>query len=127
MKVPASVGYRLFLLVACQTAIAAILVAIALRATSTMADDYRHMYEFQLQSIYAIHRATEAAANLQPGGWSPALETFYHRYRTKWAVASGNTADAIRVRNHLLAVGESALTSRETELLTDLEHSIHAG
>src|SRR5262249_13784074 len=73
----ASVGRRLFLLVGCQTAIAAILVLTALRTIFAIADDYRHMYEFQFKSVYAVRKAVEKAVGLQSGFQSDELEAFY--------------------------------------------------
>jgi signal transduction histidine kinase len=122
-----SVSYRLFLLVACQTAIAALLVGIALRKTAVMAADYRYMYEFQLQSIYAIHRAINEAERLPQGFRSPQLEEFYHRYRTEWEVATGTTPDAIRFRKDLLSAAQFTLPRQENDLMADLGPSIKAG
>src|SRR5215510_1146621 len=105
MKVGVSVGRRLRLLVACQTAIAITLVVAGVRTISRMATDYRHMYEFQFQSIYALRKAIEEAVGLADGARSAPLEAFYRRYRTEWEVASGSTVDAIRFRNDLSEAG----------------------
>jgi len=89
-----------------------------------MATDYRHMYEFQLQSIYALRKAIEEAAGLADGTRSAPLEAFYRRYRTDWEVASGSTVDAIRFRNDLSEAGESMLPRQESELLAKLRESL---
>src|SRR6185503_15048999 len=109
MKVGVSVGHRLRLLVACQTAIAITLVVAGVRTISRMATDYRHMYEVQIQSIYALRKAIEEAAGLVDGTRSAPLEDFYRRYRTNWEVASGSTVDSIRFRSDLSRAGESML------------------
>ena len=110
----ASIGRRLFLLVACQAAIAVILVVTALRTIFAIADDYRHMYDFQFKSIYVVRQAIEKAAGLQSGFKSAELDAFYEDYRTKWEVASGNTPDAIRFRKDLSDTAESALPAQES-------------
>jgi signal transduction histidine kinase len=120
----ASVGRRLFLLVGCQTAIAAILALIALRTIFAIADDYRHMYEFQFKSIYAVRQAIEKAVALQSGFPSAELDTFYRDYRANWEVASGSTPDAIRFRKDLSRAGEAGLLGHESSLLMDLEKSL---
>jgi hypothetical protein len=48
-----------------------------------MANDYRHMYEFQFKSIYSVRKAMEEAAGLEDGARSGMLDTFYQRYRRK--------------------------------------------
>jgi signal transduction histidine kinase len=118
------VGYRLFLLVGCQTVIAAILVLTASGALSLMADDYRHMYEFQLQSISAIRRAMEKAESARDSFPTSELEPFYKDYRTRWEVASGNTYDAIRFRKDLVELQQTGLASRENEVLGRLDSDI---
>ena len=60
-----SVGRRLFLLVAMQTAIAAVLVVTAMRYLSEIADDTQYMYRFQLLSIADLGQAQRHAAILQ--------------------------------------------------------------
>jgi signal transduction histidine kinase len=120
----ASVGRRLFLLVGCQTAIAAILVLTALHTIFAVADDYRHMYDFQFKSIYVVRQAMEKAVGLQSGFQSPELDAFYQDYRINWQVASGNTPDAVRFRKGLSQAAESTLLAQESDLLADLERSI---
>jgi len=119
-----SVGHRLFLLVACQTIIAAILVLTASGAISIMSADYRHMYEFQLKSLYEIRKAMEKAQKNESGFPSAPLESFYQEYRSRWEVASGKTFDAIRFRKDLAELGESTLAARETEIVSRLDESI---
>jgi len=123
----ASVGRRLFVLVACQTAIALALVLIGVHAISRVADDYRHMYNFQFKSVAAIGELMEEAARLRPGSKSPALDAFYRRYRAEWETATGTTPDAIQFRNELLEAGASAQMQSETEALDDLKRSLELG
>ena len=120
----ASVGRRLFLLVVCQAAIAVVLVLTALHTIFAIADDYRHMYDFQFKSIYVVRQAIEKAVDLQSGFESADLDAFYKDYRTQWEVASGNTPDAIRFRKDLSDAAESALSAQESDLLADLEKSL---
>src|SRR5262245_34814957 len=99
----------------------------ALRKTAVMAADYRYMYEFQLQSIYAIHRAINEADRLEPGFRSPQLEAIYHRDRTEWEVATGITPDAIRFRRDLINAAQFTLPRQENDLVADLGPAIKAG
>ncbi len=89
-----------------------------------MTADYRHLHEFQLQSIYAVRKAMEHAAGLTSGSRYDELNDFYRQYRTRWEVASGLTSDAIRFRKDLLKAGETALPQQEAELLADLKSAI---
>jgi signal transduction histidine kinase len=123
----ASVGRRLFLLVACQTAIALVLVFVGVRMISRAAADYRHMYHFQFESVAAIGKVMQQAAELKPGSKSAALEIFYHRYRTDWETATGTTPDAIQFRDELVAEGATAQMRSETRVLEDLRKSLDVG
>ncbi|HYR84208.1 MAG TPA: HAMP domain-containing sensor histidine kinase [Terriglobia bacterium] len=120
-------GHRLFLLVGCQTAIAAVLVLTAMWNSSQVAGHYRHMYEFQLEGIAATADAMKAATKLEPGSRSLDLEAFYRRYRAHWETASGSTPDAIRFRQDLLRGGESELPRLESEVLADFKRSLQSG
>src|SRR5262245_58110798 len=60
-----SVGRRLFLLVALQTAIAVLLVITAWRYLSEIAADTEYMYRFQLLTIADLGQAHRHAAMLQ--------------------------------------------------------------
>jgi len=91
-----------------------------------MANDYRHMYEFQFKSIYSVRKAMEEAAGLEDGARSGMLDTFYQRYRAKWEVASGSTVDAVRFREDLSRAGENTLPRQESELLTKLRQALEA-
>src|SRR6267143_1101661 len=122
-----SVGHRLFLLVACQTAIALVLVLIAVRVITRISDNYRHMYNFQFKSVAAIGLALEEAVTLQPGSRSAGLDEFYRRYRMEWETATGTTPDAIRFRKDLLDAGMLDLPRHETKVLEDLGRSLHMG
>jgi signal transduction histidine kinase len=119
-----SVSRRLFFLVACQTVIAALLVLLGLQAIAGLGADYRHMYEFQLQSIYDIRKAIEEARSLEAGSRSSQLDAFYQRYRSKWEIASGSTPDAVRFRQDLQDMGEQTLQRQEADLLTRLRESL---
>ncbi len=127
MNFRTSVGHRLFLLVACQTAIAALLVLTAMRATSQLRSHYRHMYDFQLRSIAATADAMKEAATLETGARSAKLEAFYRRYKADWETASGTTPDAIRFRKDLMDAGESDMARLESEVLADLKRSLQSG
>src|SRR5215510_6977315 len=136
-----SVGHRLILLVASQTAIAALLLITALRAMSAVATDARYMYQFQFASVGEIGKAMELAARLQSffatesfgvrsGKPVPVanivaqLDAFYERYRAEWETAKGNTPDAIRFRHDLLGTADSGFLEKESKALVDLEESI---
>jgi signal transduction histidine kinase len=136
-----SVGHRLILLVAFQTAIAALLLFTALSAMSAVATDARYMYQFQFLSVGEIGKAMEIAARLQsffatesfgvhPGkpvlipSVVSQLEAFYKRYRAEWETAKGNTPDAIRFRKDLLGTGDTDFLEKESKALMDLEESI---
>ena len=93
-RIMASVGRRLFVLVACQTMIALVLVLMGVHAISRAADDYRHMYNFQFKPVVAIGEAMGEAGTLRPGAKSRALDSFDQRYRTEWEKAAGTTPDA---------------------------------
>jgi signal transduction histidine kinase len=123
----ASVGRRLFLLVTIQTAIALLLVVVAVRTMSRLASDYRHMYEFQFASVAAIGHAMGEATSLKSGGRSPILDDFYRRYREDWETAAGSTSDAIAFRQDLTQAGASDLPRIELKTLADLERSLNSG
>jgi len=141
VKQQISVGHRLVLLVAFQTAIAAVLVFTALSAMSAVAADARYMYQFQFLGVGEIGKAMEVAARLQsflatesfgvhsktqvsiPNVVSQ-LEAFYKRYRAEWETANGNTPDAIRFRKDLLGNGGTDFLEKESKALIDLEESI---
>jgi signal transduction histidine kinase len=125
--VMASVGRRLFLLVACQTAIALALVFVGVRTISRSAADYRHMYDFQFKSVAAIGEVMQKAAELKPGSKSAALNIFYHQYRTDWETATGTTPDAIQFRDDLVAAGATSQMRSETRVLEDLRKSLDVG
>ena len=136
-----SVGHRLILLVAFQTAIAALLVFTAWSALSAVAADARYMYQFQFRGVGEIGKTMEVAARLQsffatesfgvhsgtrfsiPNVISE-LDAFYKRYRAELETAKGNTPDAIRFRKDLLGTGDSGFLEKETKALVDLEASI---
>jgi hypothetical protein len=122
-----SVGRRLFFLVAIQTAIAFLLVVVAVRTISRIAADYRHMYEFQFKSVAAIGRAMAQAETLNPGFRSAKLDDFYRRYREEWETASGTSPDAILFRKSLSESGATDLTWVEREVLMDLKGALDAG
>src|SRR5215475_9171332 len=137
-----SVGHRLFLLVALQTAIATVLVITALKYVREMAADTQYMYQFQLLSLADLGKAQENAATLQTltrpdaadlGYRAPRaiisdliaeLEEFDNRYRTKWQVAEGTSDDAKFFRRELVQAGESSLIEREKRVLEYFENSI---
>jgi signal transduction histidine kinase len=127
MKRRASVGGRLALLLACQTALAALLVLLALRSIYGIASDARHMYEFQLRSIADIGDALETAATLPEGQRSDTLDGFYERYRREWETAGGTSPNAIRFRADLARAGEVQLPALEAETLADLEAALRSG
>jgi len=122
-----SVGRRLFFLVAIEAAIGLLLVAVAVRTTDRIADDYRHMYDFQFTSVAAIGQAMAEAENLNDGFRSPELSEFYRRYRRDWETASGSSPDAIRFREDLSKAGALDLQRIESEALADLENALHSG
>jgi signal transduction histidine kinase len=137
-----SVGHRLFLLVALQTAIAAVLVVTAMRHVSKMAEDTQYMYRFQLLSIADLGKAQEYAAMLQMftqpdgadlssrapramiAGLIGQLEDFDNRYRTQWQVAEGTSNDAKDFRNEVIQAGGSLLIEKEKRVLQYFENSI---
>jgi signal transduction histidine kinase len=121
-----SVGRSLFLLVATQTAIAFLLVLVAVRTMEKVQSDYRHMYEYQFKSIGAIGYAMAEAEALKPGEVSPALESFYWRYRKDWEAATGATDDAIRFRKDLEKAGATDLLRREADIITNLKQALDA-
>ena len=127
VKFGPSVGNRLLVLVGCQTAMAILMVVTAVRAFSSAAADYRHMYGFQVSSIVAIGLAMEEAASLKAGIRSTELEDFYHRYRMEWETASGTTPEAIRFRKDLLKIGETGLPQMETKVVMDLGQALRKG
>lgn len=137
-----SVGHRLFLLIAVQTAIAALLMVTAIWYLSKTAADTRHMYQSQVLSIADLGHAHRHAAMLQTltrpdaatlGFQAPTatiaqlvqeLEKFYERYRGHWQTAGGRGEDAIRFRQELLQFGMSDLIEREKSGLQRFEKSI---
>src|SRR5215471_13398074 len=137
-----SVGHRLFLLVALQTAIATVLVITALKYVREMAADTQYMYRFQLLSLADLGKAQENAATLQTltrpdaadlgyrapramiAGLIEELEDFDNRYRTKWQVAEGTSNDAKNFRSELVQAGESSLVNKEERVMEYLESSI---
>jgi signal transduction histidine kinase len=137
-----SVGHRLFLLVALQTAIATVLVITALKYVREMAADTQYMYRFQLLSLADLGKAQENAATLQTltrpdaadlGYRAPRamisdligeLEEFDNRYRTQWQVAEGTSDDAKNFRRELAQVGESSLIEKEKRVMEYFEDSI---
>lgn len=127
MSFRASVSRRLILLVTIQTAIALLLVVVAVRTLSRLSSDYRHMYEFQFASVAAIGQAMAETANLKSGARSAMLDDFYRRYRAEWETAAGSTSDAISFRQDLTQAGAADLPRLETKALADLARSINAG
>jgi signal transduction histidine kinase len=139
-----SVGRRLFLLVAIQTAIAVLLVATAMNYLSRIAGDNQYMYRFQVLSLADLGHAHRYAAMLQTltrpdaaqlGYRAPPaviadllqkLEDFYERYRTQWQTAEGTGSDAIRFRRTLLQLGMSDVIEREKSALERFGESIQA-
>jgi signal transduction histidine kinase len=137
-----SVGHRLFLLVALQTAIATVLVITALKYVREMAADTQYMYRFQLLSLADLGKAQENAATLQTltrhdatdlgyrapramiAGLIGELEEFDSRYRTKWEVAEGTSNDAENFRRELVHAGESSLIEKEKRVMKYFEDSI---
>jgi signal transduction histidine kinase len=139
-----SVGRRLFLLVAIQTAIAVLLVATAMNYLSRIAADNQYMYRFQVLSIADLGHAHRYAATLQTltrpdaaqlGYRAPPaviadlvqkLQDFYERYRTQWQTAEGTGSDAIRFRRTLLQLGMSDVIEKEKRALERFGESIQA-
>jgi Osmosensitive K+ channel histidine kinase len=137
-----SVGRRLFLLVAMQTAIAAVLVVTAMRYLSEIADDTQYMYRFQLLSIADLGQAQRHAAILQTltrpdaaqlGYAAPPalianlvqeLGGFDQRYRTQWQTAEGTSRDAVRFRSEILDLGMSDLIEKEKSAIRRFEESV---
>jgi signal transduction histidine kinase len=123
----APVGRRLFLLVAVQTAIAFLLVLLAMRAIFGLTAAYERMYHFQLQAVAAIGQAISEASRLQPGSHSHKLEDFYRRYRSDWEVASGTSRDAIQFRKEMAEDNATNLLQFESSVLANLDRSLNAG
>jgi signal transduction histidine kinase len=139
-----SVGHRLFLLVALQTAIATVLVITALKYVREIAADTQYMYRFQLLSLADLGKAQENAATLQTltrpdaadlGYRAPRamisdligeLEEFDNRYRTQWQVAEGTSNDAKNFRRELAHAGESSLIEKEKHVMEYFEDSIRS-
>jgi len=126
MKSGASVGRRLFLLVAIQTAISLLLVLVAVRRISDISSDYHRMYDFQFESVVGIGEAVAEASTLKEGDRSARLEDFYKRYRSEWETASGTTPDAIHFRKELAEAGATNLLIDETEILGRLHRALVA-
>ena len=122
-----SVGHRLILLIAFQALIALLLVLMGVRTISRLSTDYRHMYNFQFQSVAAIGLALEEAVTMQGGARSAALDAFYERYRTEWETAGGSTIEAIEFRKDLADAGMTDLTRQETDVLEDLGRALEMG
>ena len=120
-----SVGYRLSLLVAIQTAVALLLVLVSVRTLAIISADYRHMYNFQFRSVAALGRANLEANRLKPHERSAALDTFYWRYRKEWETASGTSEAAIQFRKDLERLGVSDMSRVESEALSDLGRSLN--
>jgi signal transduction histidine kinase len=135
-----SVGHRLILLVAFQTAIATLLVITALKAMSDVAADTRYLYQYRVVAVGDMGKAMELAAQLQSifatqsfglHHGTPAraskivdeLESFYQHYQEVWETAKG-TPEAIRVRKDLFGTGDVAFLEKEDKAVTDLEESI---
>src|SRR5262245_33949088 len=126
-----SVGRRLFLLVALQTAIAVLLVATAMKYLANIADDTQYMYRFQLLSVADLGQAHRHAAILETltrpdaaklgyqaplgviAGLVQKLEGFDQRYRTQWQTAEGTSSDAVDFRSEVLDLGMSDLIEKE--------------
>jgi signal transduction histidine kinase len=139
-----SVGHRLFLLVALQTAIATCLVVMALRYVSEIAEDSQYMYRFQLLSLADLGKAQEYAAELQtftrPGaadlgyrapramiaGLVGQLEEFDNRYRTQWQTAEGTSDDAKNFRRELVQTGQLSLIEKEKRDIQYFENSLRS-
>ena len=137
-----SVGHRLFLLVALQTAIAVLLVTTAVTSLSRIAADTQHMYRSKVLSIADLGHAHRHAAMLQtltrpdaaklgylapPGAIADLvqeLEGFQHRYRTQWQTAEGASSDAMRFRHDVLQLGMSDVLEKEKGAMKRFEESI---
>ena len=142
MLLKVSVGRRLFLLVAFQTAIAALLVITAATYSSKIAADTQYMYRFQLLSIADLGRVQENAAMLQTitrpdaaglGYRAPpaaiarlvrSLLDFENRYRAQWQTAEGTSRDATNFRRELEGLGRSDLIEKEKRAITNFEESV---
>ncbi len=142
MFLKVSVGKRLFLLVAFQTAIAALLVITATRYLSQIAADTQYMYGFQLMSIAELGRVQEQAAMLQTitrpeasrlGYRAPPaaverlvrhLLDFEDHYRTQWQTAEGTSSEAKNFRRELEELGKSDLIEKGKPPITDFEESV---
>src|SRR5262245_41179174 len=114
------VGWGLIILVTLHAIATAAIVFIALRAIKDIAAGTERMYTLQLESIAAIGEAMREAATLTDGSSSPVIDDFLERYRSDWEIVSGTSAEAVRFRNDLRRAGESDLSARESEILTNL-------
>jgi len=121
------VGWGLMILVTLQAIATAAIVFMALRAIKDIAADTERMYTLQLESIAAIGGAMREAAKLTDGSSSPVIDDFLERYRSDWEIVSGTSAEAVRFRNDLRRAGESDLSARESEVLTNLKKSLQTG
>lgn len=144
MLVKVSVGHRLFLLVALQTAIATCLVVTAMRYVSKIAEDSQYMYRFQLLSLADLGKAQEDAAELQTftrpdaanlgyrappamiAGLVGQLDEFEDRYRTQWQTAEGTSDDAKNFRRELVRTGQSSLIEKEKRDIQYFENSLRS-
>ncbi len=142
MLLKVSVGHRLFLLVALQTAIAVLLVTVALKSLSRIAADTQHMYRSKVLAIADLGHAHRHAAMLQtltrPDaaklGYQPQpgvitdlvkdLEGFQHRYRDQWQTAEGAGRDTGRFRRDLLQLGMSDVIEQEKGAINRVQESI---
>jgi hypothetical protein len=137
-----SVGRRLFLLVALQTAIARLLVITAMKYVAEISADSQYMYRFQLLSIADLGKAQEEAAMLQTlaqpdasrlgygapltmiAGLVRQLGDFINRYRTQWETAEGTSSDASNFRHELLQLRRSDLIEKEKQAIAHFEESV---
>jgi signal transduction histidine kinase len=137
-----SVGHRLFLLVALQTAIATLLVVTAMKYLAEISADSQYMYRFQLLSIADLGKAQEQAAMLQTltrpdaprlGYRAPPtmiaelirrLDDFSNRYRRQWETVEGTSSDAKKFRGKLLQLGRSDLLEKEKRAIEYFEESL---
>jgi signal transduction histidine kinase len=139
-----SVGRRLFLLVALQTAIAALLVITAMKYLGEMSAASQFMYRFELLSIADLGKAQEDAAMLQTltrpdasslGYRAPPtmiaqlilyLWEFDHRYRTQLETFEGTSREATIFRERLLQLGRSDLLEKEKRALQYFEETLRS-
>jgi signal transduction histidine kinase len=137
-----SVGRRLFLLVALQTAIATLLVLTAMKYLAEISDESQYMYRFQLSSIADLGKAQEDAAMLQtltrpdasrlgyraPPTMIPQLirqlRDFEYRYRTHWETAEDGSGEVKNFRRELQRLGRSDLLEKEKRALEHFEESV---